>query len=118
MVKVSDVVDLLKYHYNTDDIYIVQVTDRNGDDIQIWKEVGRKNTPFVESFGEDDDDIFSKNFNMYKGMRPYLLDYKIEFDCLLTFIVNDMYEDEQLDDLILSNMTLLMREVKLKNILE
>jgi hypothetical protein len=96
MVKVSDVVELLKYHYNTDDIYIVQVTDRNGDDIQIWHE--RNDT--------------------HKGMRPYILDYKIEFDCLITFIVNDMYEDEQLDDLILSNMTLLMREVRLKNILE
>jgi hypothetical protein len=94
MVKVSDVVDLLKYHYNTDDIYIVQVTDRNGDDIQIWQDTKKK------------------------YWRPYIPDYKIEFDCLLTFIVNDMYKDEQLDDLILSNMTLLMREVKLKNILE
>lgn len=100
MVKVSDVVDLLKYHYNTDDIYIVQVTDRNGDDIQIWQE----NRTIRE--------------RMKKGNRPYILDYEIEFDCLLTFIVNDMYEDEQLDDLILSNMTLLMREVRLKNILE
>ena len=37
MVKVSDVVDLLKYQYKTDDIYIVQVTDRNGNDVKYGK---------------------------------------------------------------------------------
>jgi hypothetical protein len=98
MVKVSDVLDLLKYHYNTDDIRIVQVTDRNGDDIQIW--------------------------NMWKDVvakekePTYILDYKIPIDCLLTMIVDGNYHDEELDDILLANMTLLIREIRLKNILE
>jgi hypothetical protein len=105
MIKVSDIQELLCYHYNTRDIYIVQVTDRNGKDIQIWQERNSKKNPFVESFE-------------HKGVRPYINDYEIEFDCLLTFIVNDEYEDEQLDELIASSMVAFMREVKLKNILQ
>lgn len=96
MVKVSDVILLLQYHYNTKWIDLVQITDRNGDDIQVWQDVPRH----------------------HRGRRPLIPDYKIEFDCLLTFVVDDRYEDVELDDLILENLTLLMRETKLKNILE
>jgi len=93
MVKVSDVLELLKYHYNTNDVEIIQITDRNGEDIQIW--------------------------NPWKNkQREIIKDVKIEFDCLLTLVVDDMYEDEQLDDIILQHMSILMREIKLKNILE
>lgn len=94
MVKVSDVLELLKYHYNTDDVEIIQITDRNGDDVFIWTDTWKNK------------------------QREIIKDVKIEFDCLLTLIVDDMYEDEQLDDIILQHMSILMREVKLKNILE
>ena len=96
MVKIIDVMNLLKYHYNDDNVELIQLTDRDGNDIQIWQDVPKG----------------------HRGLRPIIPDYEIEFDTLLTFIANDMYEDEQLDDLILSNMTLLMREIRLKNILE
>lgn len=96
MVKISDVLLLLKYHYNTDKIDLIQITDRNGDDIQIWQDVPKK----------------------WRGPRPPIMDFRIEYDCLLTFIKDDDYEDCQLDDIIMENLALLMREAKLKNLLD